>query len=923
MADKSLARETSAVVASAHAACARFRGTDPLVVGRTRRQLAAEVGFPDESGRVPLARWMRAMTFERLVREDRFAAEIATTAVGGLGLDRPGGIVTSDAHEDGGRTAGLLAEAHDRAVSEGSVTLIHGAAIPFADFAERDAAEVRPDFVVVAARTDRDGASWLILGGAKDYERVRSRIEDSRLLKGFLQVALGAESAASWSQVPTGMSVHSCGVLAVPRNAFLQPTALVESLDDHRAEVRMRVAERRREVEQLPLVEPQDLANHVAHLRATFDPATCTTCTLFSYCRNELRTSTEPTDLLVELGIPSETRPHVIGLVDGTGPLGRAPASVVANVTATLEGVGQSTGQRRIDQAGRPGTVNVVLAKSDSAALGVHGIAAQRITPEGCESWRTTVFDDPQSARCRREVMRLLGRELSAAMAEVRAADAAGAAEVADSSEADSPVPVHLVVPDQPTADVLVSIADNLAGVELSRLRWERDEHMGRAPLTFDGEPAEIPSPLQETERIAVSFLLEADRARALTLRSPIVDLGEALARHVVAGGPQVASHRLDYLLAWAESTTDGPVEPRELEDEIEAALHTPGARLTSRSSDAIHEALTAPGDQRSEAGAHHGETSGYAALVTAELDYKRGIVERALDVLEAVPDSRVREVHREIEGDAQAVWRRRLALRASDLVRFGRTHRYWRNALVPVIESDDKCRKQLLALTNPQTAEDLAVDAGVREVAVATVAGTSPLVLDVDSRRIGGGSRIVLLRVNGEMCVERPEVGLTVQKGSFKFAGLSIGALTSTGELATSRRFEWEPENVPDLSVGDRLVVADFAWFAANKNNRFLNLTRPRVDDVSAPKPTCEPSSYSEAPENHERCCRPHEDAEAERADRIAERRARGELNPEVWPPVADSDGFEVAPADAPVADVTAEPVTSPPDDVTMDDLE
>ena len=32
----------------------------------------------------------------------------------------------------------------------------------------------------------------------------------------------------------------------------------------------------------------------------------------------------------------------------------------------------------------------------------------------------------------------------------------------------DAPEPVHLVVPDKATADVLASIADNLAGIELS-----------------------------------------------------------------------------------------------------------------------------------------------------------------------------------------------------------------------------------------------------------------------------------------------------------------------------------------------------------------------------------------------------------------------------------------------------------------------
>jgi hypothetical protein len=84
---------SSAVGASTHAACARFRGTDPLVVGRTRRKLAADVGFADDSGRIPEARWMRAMTFERLVRSPKFASEVATTTVGRLGLRRPTEVV--------------------------------------------------------------------------------------------------------------------------------------------------------------------------------------------------------------------------------------------------------------------------------------------------------------------------------------------------------------------------------------------------------------------------------------------------------------------------------------------------------------------------------------------------------------------------------------------------------------------------------------------------------------------------------------------------------------------------------------------------------------------------------------------------------------------------------------------------------------
>lgn len=897
MPSTSLGGGSSAVAASTHAACARFRGTDPLVVGRTRRQLAADLGFADDSGYIPAARWTRAMTFEHLVRDARFAGEVATTTVGRVALDRPTKVVTVNARVHVDETADLLAAAHTRAVADGAATLVHGLAVPFAGFEDSAATEVKPDFAVVAAGQGQ--ASWLIVGDAKDYERVRSRIDDARLLKGFLQVALGAESAAEWSRLPRGMAVHSHGVLAVPRNSFLQPEALVEALHDHRAEVRMRVAQRRREAAETGYVPGTDVTRFVAHLRATFDPATCTTCPLFSYCRHELRTSPDPADLLVEVGVPAELRAQVAGLVTGGEATPRAPASVVAQVRASLDGVGRRTGQLRVDGAGRAGTVDVVLAKADAAALGVHGIALRRHTDQGPDDWAVTVFDEPQSVETRRRVMRLLGQEITAAMAE---------------SARRGAYAVHVVVPDAVTADVLVSIADNLAGVELSRLRWERDREMAREPLTFGGEPARVPAALHPTERTAVSFLLEEDRARALTLRAPVVDLRAVLAQHVVAGGPASSSLRLDYLVAWAETLTRGPVKPRELEDDVERSQHTPGARLTGRRSDAVHRALT---------GGRGGDPdpARYTTLVTEELAYKRDVLERALSALGAVRDSALRDVHLAIEADAQAVWRRRLDLHASDLVRFGRTYRHWRNSLVPVIESDGRCRRQLAALSNPQAAADMAADAGIREVVPATVVTTEPLVLDVGSRRIGAGARIVLLHVNGDACVERPGTAMTPLKGSVKFSGMAIGPLTSVDD--EPRRFGWTPDIVPDLAPGDRLVVADFSWYCDLKGNKHLSVGRPAADDTSAPKPDCGPYSYTDSPDEHQYCCRPHEDAEADWSDRLAERRDRGELNPQVWPPVFDEDAFEVAPAGAPVADPAAMPQDEAPDDLTLDDLE
>jgi len=896
---------SSAVAASSHAACARFRGTDPLITGISRRGLAKAVGFNDEFGGIPDARWMRAMTFERLVRDARFASEVATTAVGRLDLDRPTQVVVVNARINVDRTAQLLADAHSRAVAEGAATMIYGLAVPFVGFEDERATDVKPDFAVVAPKKGDEQSSWLIVGDAKDYERVRSRIDDPRLLKGFLQVALGAESAAGWSKLPPAMEVHSHGVLAVPRNAFLQPEALVEFLDDHREEVRMRVAERRREAGAVRYDETTAIDEHARHIKATFDPATCTSCTLFSFCRQELRVSKDPGDLLIEIGVAPPDRPQVIGLVDGTGVVGTPSASVRAQVLATVNGAAESTGQRRVDQAGQPGTINVAIAKSDSAALGVYGVAVQRVTDAGAREWKTTVFDDPQGSGTRRGIMQILGAEILAALKDRRR------------SNPEEPDPVHLVVPDKATADVLASIADNLAGVELSRLRWANDKLMGRPALTFNGEEATIPAALSGKERTAVSFLLEEDRARAFTLRTPIVDVRAALALHLVPGGSTSNSGRLDYLVAWAEGGSGGRARHRTVSDDIETELHTPGARLTNRRSNAIHEAFTGtPKDD-----ARPARPAEYADLIRDELAYKTAILEKAIRALQAIPESRLRAVYRTVEGDAQTVWRRRLTLHASDLVRFGRTYRFWRNSLVPTIEADDKCNRQLLALDNRQAALDAAGDAGTRQLAIARVVGTTPLVLELDSRRIGDGDRIVLLHVNESACAEEPDVDVKFQKGSFKFSGLSIGPLAAVDQK--QRHFEWTPALDPKLNVGGTLVVADFSWFSDLKGNTALPVDRPTPDTNSAPKPDCTDMSYSEDPVGHKYCCRPHEDSEAEWSNTLAERRARGELNPDVWPPVVDGDAFEVAPTGAPIGDPSAEPAVPSPDDVTADDLD
>ena len=66
-----------------------------------------------------------------------------------------------------------------------------------------------------------------------------------------------------------------------------------------------------------------------------------------------------------------------------------------------------------------------------------------------------------------------------------------------------------------------------------------------------------------------------------------------------------------------------------------------------------------------------------------------------------------------------------------------------------------------------------------------------------------------------------------------------------------------------------------------------------------------------------------PDEDAEAEAADALALRRANGELNPQTWPPIIDTDAFEVVAQGAPVGNADENPAVAAPDDLTADDLD
>src|SRR3954463_11127422 len=122
---------TSAVAASAHAGCERFRLTDPFITRKTRKALAEHLGQPDTSAGIPEARWMRAMTFESLVHSERFVSELLTKTIGQLGLPRPDKVGRASCGNSVAVTAKALKDAHLKANFSDTATMITALGVPY------------------------------------------------------------------------------------------------------------------------------------------------------------------------------------------------------------------------------------------------------------------------------------------------------------------------------------------------------------------------------------------------------------------------------------------------------------------------------------------------------------------------------------------------------------------------------------------------------------------------------------------------------------------------------------------------------------------------------------------------------------------------------------------------------------------------
>ena len=307
----------------------------------------------------------------------------------------------------------------------------------------------------------------------------------------------------------------------------------------------------------------------------------------------------------------------------------------------------------------------------------------------------------------------------------------------------------------------------------------------------------------------------------------------------MVAGGPSADSGRLDYLVQLGRG--DRALDHRAVSDAIAASPQTPGARLSN---------AALGRDPRRAARTGRRDPDAYRRLVEEALDYRIDVLERAIAVLDRREDSVLRDVHRALEADAQAVWGRRLALQASDLVRFSRTYRYWRNAQVEMLDADGGCRDAARARSPTSRSPTISrSDAGMREVALATVTSTAPAAardrLAPVRRRHDASSRCTS---TSEALAEHPLTTLKIQKTSFKFGQMPLGQIHDRPRTAP---LSWEPAGQPAADgrrSPDRRGRRRGSAACSRPATRSPS-AGPSLDNQAAPKPTCTPTSYDADP--------------------------------------------------------------------------
>ena len=375
-----------------------------------------------------------------------------------------------------------------------------------------------------------------------------------------------------------------------------------------------------------------------------------------------------------------------------------------------------------------------------------------------------------------------------------------------------------------------------------------------------------------------------------MRLRNPVVDLRRVLNAHMVAGGPSADSGRLDYLVRWAEATGDRA--PRRLRRDRRVAADARGAP--------VERAL----------GRHPRRAAGTASRSRDVPPARRGGAR--------LQDRHPRARHRRARsaGGLGAAGRasRARSRRAGGLGPPARARGLRPRAVlahVPAVaqRAGGACSTPTAPATRSSarspTSRSPTISRrmpGTREVAVATVASTVPLRLEIASRRFVDGMTIVALHINRQALAEHPLTTLKIQKTSFKFGRMPLG------QIHTRRGRH------PRLGAAGRPTAAG----RRSPDRRGRHVVRPRVH--LRPRDRRQPSQPRQ-PGGAEADLHPvlvravartstsgvaarTRSVEAEWADELADRRARGELNPEVWPPLVDEDRFDVLADDAAAPD-------------------
>ena len=350
---------------------------------------------------------MRAMTFERLVRDKQFASRGRDhDRVGALGLDAPTEVVDRRRARQGRRgprsarrcarprrrtTARPRCSTGSRSRSSGSRTM--------------SATDVKPDFAVVAPRAvdGADPRSWL------DHRR-REGLRARPLAHRRRTPAEGLPPGRPRRRVRRGLVAaagrHGCAPLRRARGAAQRLPAARGARRGPRTTTARRFGCGRRAPARGDDVRATTSARPVRRLRRAprgdVRPGRVPVLHAVLVLPRRAAASDGPDRPAGRDRHPAASGRHVARARRRRPADGRRPAGVDrrAKVAATRQRRRRSDRAARAStRSGLPGTVNVVLAKSDGAALGVYGIAIQRVTATVAATGSVTVFDDPQCVR--------------------------------------------------------------------------------------------------------------------------------------------------------------------------------------------------------------------------------------------------------------------------------------------------------------------------------------------------------------------------------------------------------------------------------------------------------------------------------------------------------------------------------------------